>query len=255
MNRSELVDYLDGLFSGVACPEDYSRNGLQVEGNDEVATAAFAVDARMAVFQAAAEEHAEFLFCHHGLFWGDGMPRIVGLDAVHIRGLIQNGISLYGMHLPLDAHPEIGNNAGLADVLGILRTAQEPFGWIRGVYAGVVATLPERATAGALAGALSRELQSPFGVYGDEHAVVSRVAIVSGKGAGELKAAAEQGAQALITGEMGHVDGILAQELGLAVIMGGHYITETLGPKAVMAKVQERFPELRCVWIDAPTGL
>ncbi len=255
ITRKELTDYLDSLFEDFACPEDYSRNGLQVEGAEEVSTVAFAVDARQATFQAAAEQHAEFLFCHHGLFWGDGLPRIVGLNAKHIKTLIRNDISLYGMHLPLDAHTEIGNNAGLADVLGIPTDAREPFAFVRGVYAGVIANLPEPTTAGTLASILTKNMNSPFAVYGDETAPVLRVAIASGKSASEVMSAAKHGAQALITGELGHVEGILAQELGVQMITGGHYITETLGPKAVMAKVQARFPELQCVWLDAPTDL
>lgn len=255
ITRNELTDYLDSLFEDYACPEDYSRNGLQVEGADEVSTVAFAVDARLATFQEAARQQAQFLFCHHGLFWGDGLPRITGIDAKHIKSLIQNDISLYGMHLPLDAHMEIGNNAGLADILDIPNASREPFALIRGVYAGIIATLPKPTTAGALAERLTNAMHSPFGVYGDASATILRVAVVSGKGAGELADVTKHGAQALITGELGHVEGIQAQELGVQVIMGGHYVTETLGPKAVMAKVQARFPELKCIWIDAPTNL
>ena len=116
----EICDFLDSLFCGCRFEDDASNNGLQVEGAPEVRTVAFAVDACRATIERAIDAGAGMLVVHHGLSWGGGLRRITGIDAVRIGLCMKDGLSLYAMHLPLDAHPEIGNNAVLAARMGLL---------------------------------------------------------------------------------------------------------------------------------------
>ena len=252
----EIVGYLDSLFTECACPDDYSRNGLQVQCGDELSTVAFAVDATSETFSKAAELNAGLLVCHHGIFWGNGLRSITGIDAERIRILMKNDISLYAVHLPLDAHRTIGNNAGLADIIGLEAEAREPFGFVRGVYAGCIGNLCQRIAVGRLASILGNALNTECRIYGCEpERLVQRVAIVSGAGEDEIPDAARMGADLLITGELGHVGGIQAREYGIGVLHAGHYATETVGPKALMAAVSAHFNGLECRWIDADTKL
>lgn len=252
----ELTSFLDSLFASYPCPQDYSRNGLQVDCPGEVERAAFSVDGRLAVFQEAVRRGAQYLFCHHGIFWGEGIARISGGVGERIRLLVKNDLSLYAMHLPLDAHAQWGNNAQLALRLGVPWEAQRPMGNCRGLPAGILAELPAPMAPREIADRLSAVLGSPCHVYGDGAArPVRRLGIVTGSGAGYLGEALLEGAEAFVTGELGHVQGIEALERGIPVIVGGHYATETTGPKAILEQVQAHFPALECFWIEAPTGL
>ncbi len=251
-----LTTYLDSVFQAYACPEDFSRNGLQVECPGEISRVAFSVDARLEVFQKAAEEGAQFLFCHHGLFWGNGVAAIRGRMGKAIRFLVQHGLSLYGMHLPLDAHPLWGNNAQLALALGIPLAAQTPFGLSRGLPVGILGDFPEALSLEEAGCRLEKALGSPCRLYGGEgSARIRRLGMVTGTGGKYLEEAQRGGAELFVTGELGHVEGITSLEVGMPVLVGGHYATETTGPKAMMAQVQKHFPQLTCLWIDAPTGL
>lgn len=254
--QKELTSYLDSLFADYDCTADYSRNGLQVECHGEVRKAAFSVDARQVVFDEAARIHADYLFCHHGLFWGDGMTSLRGIDADRIRTLLKNDISLYAMHLPLDAHESAGNNAQLAELLGIASGDRRPFALNRGIPGGVIADSAAGFDVDRIARTLEEELGASCAIYhANGRRIFNRIAIVTGSGGGLLQEAAASGAELLVTGELGHSRSITAQELNVAVVTAGHYATETLGPKAVMKRVQETFPDIECAWIDAPTSL
>ena len=138
MKLNELCDWLWGVFADYTC-EDYSNNGLQVEGAAEVKRIAFAVDACLETFTKAAEQGADMLFVHHGLSWGNGFKRFVGADAARFRALFASNLSLFAMHLPLDAHKEIGNNAVLAQRLGL--TVTSTFCRYHGMDIGMVCTV------------------------------------------------------------------------------------------------------------------
>jgi putative NIF3 family GTP cyclohydrolase 1 type 2 len=113
MKLNKLTNYLDARLALDSSPLDPSNNGLQVQGRDEVKKAVFGVDACAALFQIAVDKKADFIFVHHGLSWKDSLKKLTGLNASRIRPLFQNDISLYAVHLPLDAHPKIGHNAKL----------------------------------------------------------------------------------------------------------------------------------------------
>lgn len=253
---SDVIGYMDSLFADYACPEDYSRNGEQVQGIGEIKAVAFAVDVTLAGLEAAAKNGAGLYVCHHGLFWGAGMTSLTGVDYVKIRCLMKNDMALYAMHLPLDAHREIGHNAKLAELVGMEESLREPFCFEKGQYIGCVGNLAKETSAGELAVLLNGQLETECRLYGvDAERRVGRVAIVSGMGDSAVQEAVARKADVLVTGELRHQYGLLAQELGIGVVVAGHYATETLGLKALMDKIELRFPELNCFWLNAPTGL
>lgn len=255
VTRCELTEFLDGLFAEPKF-EDRSNNGLQVEGAPEIDQVAFAVDACEASFMAAADCGAQFLFCHHGISWGGGIKRFTGSTARRFRWLFKDDISLYAMHLPLDAHPVIGNNAKLAEIVGLTAKARQPFFDYNGGAIGCCGKLAKTTTAAALAKRLGDAIGSDCRIIAAEpERKIRSVGIISGAGADGIDEAVQRGLDCLITGECGHAHFHPAEEAGVALLLGGHYATETVGPKAVMAAVQKRFPKLACRWIDLPTGL
>ena len=253
MKRDVLTKFLDGALNIAAFSGDVSNNGVQVEGGDEVRKAVFAVDASQALFDAAAERKADFIFVHHGLSWGANPRRLIGFVAKRFRTLLERGITLYAAHLPLDAAPEFGNNAVLAKFIRLGRLS--PFFRYDGVDIGFMGTLP----AARKLGNLRRFFEERFGVearvLGDADKPCRKVAVVSGGGGlGSLEEAAERGADLLLTGELDHTMYHVALESGVAVLAIGHYASETTGPRALMEVVSSKF-DLKTEFIDLPTGL
>jgi dinuclear metal center YbgI/SA1388 family protein len=230
--------------------EDYCLNGLQVPGPTEAQTIATGVSASAELFERAASAGAQLLLVHHGLFWGSGVRAIDRTLKVRLETLFSAGIALAAYHLPLDAHPDLGNNALLGRALGAERL--EPFGSHRGARIGFLAQLPGGGLPiaellGRVAGLTGRE---PL-VLGDGPELVSRLGIVSGAGSDYVTEAADAGAQALLTGEPSERVTTAARELGVHVIAAGHYATETLGIKRLGKHLSERFG-LEHVFIDVP---
>ncbi len=250
MKRNELVAYLDDYLR-VKTIQDTSQNGLQVEGPEEVLKVAFAVDACQKVFEQAVAAQAQLLVVHHGLFW-DKPVRLVGPLFGRVWALVTGECALYAAHLPLDVHPEVGNNAELARLLG-LKDAR-PFGEYHGSPIGMGGTLDsvplsvlierlEQATGQPIVHALT---------YGP--ALVSRVGCVSGGAAFLIDQVAQAGFDTFVTGETSHSFFHYAAEYGLNVIFGGHYATESLGLKALARHLADKF-RLETVFLDMPTGL
>ncbi|HEY1407064.1 MAG TPA: Nif3-like dinuclear metal center hexameric protein [Spirochaetota bacterium] len=249
MKRNDLVDYLD-TYLRVKEIKDEALNGLQVEGSDEVSTIAVAVDASLATFEAAAERGAQFLIVHHGLFFGDIKP-ITGTHCRRIKTLLDHGISLYASHLPLDLHPEVGNNVEIARVISLYE--QHPFGEYHGVSLGCGGMLEQKTDPHSIAKLLSAATGNACSVYANGD-VTSKIAIVSGGGAYALDEAARSGYDTLITGETKHSSYHPAKEYGISVIFGGHYGTETFGVKALAKRLADEFA-LPHHFIDIPTGM
>ena len=255
LSLQQLTSFLDGLFANCKV-HDRSNNGLQVEGNAIVHKAAFAVDACQETFERAAQTGANFLFCHHGLSWGGGLPYITGIHARRIRTLMANGISLYAMHLPLDAHQTVGNNAQLADLVGIAPELRHPFAECQGLQIGYYGNFAEPTTLEAIAAKLNLALPTTCRTLENcGGKPVRSMAIVSGGGDFWLEEAVALPVDAFLTGEMLHQRYHVAKELGISVIIAGHYATETTGPKAVMNAVRLKFPDLPVEWLDVPTGM
>lgn len=249
----ELDRYFRGLMDidGLS-RADNSLNGVQVGLMDApVRRVAFAVDACMETFQRAVEQEADLLFVHHGLFWGADL-RVTGSHYQRLAYLIDNRCALYAAHLPLDAHPEFGNNAGLAGKLALID--REPFGEYHGVKIGLKGVVDPPRTIEEILDALALDRETcaavlPFG--GKE---ISTIGIVSGGATHEIQQAIDEGLDLYLTGEMSHVIYHLCLEEGINIIAGGHYQTERLG----VSLLQERLTEetgLETLFIDVPTGL
>jgi len=230
--------------------DDYCLNGLQVPGPERVETIATGVSAQAELFGLAAAEGAQLLLVHHGLFWGPGVRRIDATLRAQLKILIDADIALAAYHLPLDAHPELGNNALLGRALGAQRL--EPFGEHRGQTIGFLARLPG---VGVAAPELLRQVQELTGreplALGSGPDVVRTLAIVSGSGSDYLEEAGAAGAEALLTGEPAERVMATARELGMHLIAAGHYATETFGVRRLGDHLAERFG-LRHVFIDVP---
>ncbi|MGO9489685.1 MAG: Nif3-like dinuclear metal center hexameric protein [Solirubrobacteraceae bacterium] len=230
--------------------QDYAPNGLQVPGSVEVETIATGVSAQAELFSGAAEAGAQLLIVHHGLFWGTGFETVDPTLKRRLEILFSSDIALAAYHLPLDAHPTVGNNALLGRALGATRL--DPFGSHRGEKIGFIAQMPG---GGMVAGELFERVaqitdREPL-VLGSGPDVVARLAIVSGAGSDYLQEAAAAGAQALLTGEPAERAMAGARELGLHLIAAGHYATETFGIRRLGEHLAERFG-LSHVFIDVP---
>lgn len=251
METRELITYLDEYLR-VREIEDTSQNGLQVEGPAEVRKVAFAVDACQAAAEGAVAAKAQLLIVHHGLFW-EKPRRLVGPLFRQVRTLILGGCGLYAAHLPLDAHPEVGNNAALARQLG-LRDIR-PFGRYHGVEIGVAGTLEPPLPIPTLIGRLIQILQvPPVRVLAHGAPEARRVAIISGDAVSMLEQVADAGLDTFITGETRHGAFHSVAELGVNVLFAGHYATEAVGPKALARHLEEKFG-LETVFLDLPTGM
>ncbi len=248
-DASDILGELDRILEPARF-DDYGPNGLQVPGPAHVTTLATGVSASVELFELAAAEQAELLVVHHGLFWGAGLGSIDAALKRRLKILFDADIGLAAYHLPLDAHPRMGNNALLANALG----AEEhvPFALHDGEPIGVLAQLPgDGIPADELFALVSKITAREPLVFDAGPARVRRVAIVSGAGSDYLADAAAAGADALLTGEPAERVMAQAREAGLHLIAAGHYATETLGVKRIGEHLAERF-ELRHVFLDVP---
>ncbi len=226
-----------------------SVNGLQVENSGSVTRIAAAVDASIATVKLAIAARADLLIVHHGLFWSKTHPW-TGKRYDLLRLLLENNLAVYSSHLPLDAHPQLGNNVQLATALGLKNL--KPFFASHGQLIGLK-TLA-KISRNELAQRLEQATGAPPKVIPGGNALCQRIGIVTGGAGGDLKLAAAEGVDTFITGEGPHWTYALAEELGLNVFYGGHYATETFGVKALSAELAKKF-KLPWVFLDHPTGL
>lgn len=251
MERSELIAYLDDYLR-IDEIDDYGPQGLQVEADGtSVTRLALAVDAALPAIAAAADWGAQMLLVHHGILWRTVEP-IAGPLGQRVRSLLDKGIHLYAAHLPLDAHPMVGNNARLAQLLGV--TVASWWCSPTNVPIGVVGAAPTGTHRDGLVALLQEALDTEVRLlaYGPEQ--VRTVAIISGFGADQIGAAKEQGADTFITGETSHANYWAASEHGLNVLFAGHYATETVGVRALGDHLAEQFG-LDVRFFDFPTRM
>jgi len=251
MKRDKLVSWLDDYLEIAAYPGDRSLNGLQVEGAEEVSRVAFAVDSSLSTFERAAESDADMLIVHHGLFWGSPLA-ITGMHKRRVRYLLEKDIGLYAAHIPLDAHREVGNNWGLARLLGL--DSLEDFGSWQGTTIGVKGVFPNPIGLRELADLIEQELGESVLVHAGGKLEVGSLGIVSGGAAWTLVEAAEAGLDAFLTGEPKHEVFYEAFERHLNALYAGHYMTETVGVKLLAEKLRDEFG-LNGEFILLPTGL
>ena len=245
MDRNELAAYLDGLLNAGRF-RDYCPNGLQVEGRAEVRRIVCGVTASQALLEAALAADADALLVHHGYFWRGEDGRIAGIRRARLKTLLENDLSLFAYHLPLDAHAELGNNAQLAVRMGWTvegRFAEQDVGFL-GSTGGTAQELAEK-----LAFKLGR---LPL-LVGDAARPVKRIAWCSGGAQDYFEQAIAAGADAYVSGEISEQTVHLAQESGVPYLAAGHHATERYGVQALGAHLAERFGiECHYVEIDNP---
>jgi len=228
---------------------DGAANGLQVENSGEVTRIAAAVDASLATVRLAVRAGADLLVVHHGLFWGATHPW-TGRRWDLLRCLMENNLAVYSSHLPLDAHPRLGNNARLFQALGFKN--RQSFFFDKGRYLGFQArTSISRAE---LVIRLQRATGAKALLLPGGPEVCRRVGVVTGGAGSEVKKAAAEGVDTFVTGEGPHWTYALAEDLGVNVLYGGHYATETFGVQALAAHLSKKF-RLPWSFLDYPTGL
>jgi dinuclear metal center YbgI/SA1388 family protein len=246
---AKIVTYCDRLLR-TSDTDDFEGafNGLQVENPGTVRRVAAAVDASLATIQLAANATVDLLVVHHGLFWNRSHPWC-GKQYELLRLLLDNQLAVYSSHLPLDAHPKLGNNVQLCAALGLARL--EPFFFSHGRFIGFKSKLKiERKK---LAQRLQRLTGHTLVIPGGPD-VCNRIGVVSGGAGAELRQAAREGVDTFITGEGPHWTYALAEEVGVNVLYAGHYATETFGVKALAAHISRRF-QVPWLFLDHPTGL
>src|SRR5664279_5755101 len=235
MIREELTRYLDELLDSSRF-RDYCPNGLQVEGRAEVRRILAGVTASQALVDAAIARKADTLLVHHGWFWRGEDGRVTGVRKVRLQALLKHDINLIGYHLPLDSHPEFGNNAQLAKHLGWTvegRFGEQDLGWYgRAAEPGTLAELVR---------SVSMRLQREPLLIGDPDQTVNRLAWCSGGAQSLFEQAIAQGVDVYISGEISEQNVHLARESGVAYLAAGHHATERFGVQALAAHLAERF--------------
>ena len=246
MQLGELTTRLDALLDAPRF-KDYCPNGLQVEGRAEVGRVLCGVTASQALVDLAVSGGYDAVFVHHGYFWKGEDGRITGIRRQRLRSLLANDISLLAYHLPLDAHPEYGNNAQLGELMEWVpegRFADQELGWL-----GCPATPGE--PAGQIAAALAERLQREPLLVGDASRPVRRVAWCSGGAQGYFEQAIAAGADVFVSGEISEQTVHLARETGIPYIAAGHHATERYGAKSIAAWLEEELG-LTADFIDLP---
>jgi dinuclear metal center YbgI/SA1388 family protein len=218
---------------------DVAVNGLQVEGKEIVNRLASAVSVSAKVIHEAAEWNADMLLVHHGLFWGDRSGPIAGPIRTRLGLLLGTDMNLVGYHLPLDAHPTLGNNALLIQELGL--EMHQPFAKVADQNIGYIASSTPSISLNALARRFENLTKRSPTILPGGPDPVDRVAVVSGSGYSTLDEAAGLGCQVIITGDVREPTMATARELGVTVIAGGHEATERLGVQALADLLSKTF--------------
>ncbi|MCL1928114.1 MAG: Nif3-like dinuclear metal center hexameric protein [Treponema sp.] len=231
---------------------DSSMNGLQVDNDGcKITKIVFAVDACLESFKRCAAAGGNLLFVHHGIFWGSSLP-LKGYHRDRIQFLLDNNIALYAVHLPLDQHPRLGNNAALAELLGI--ETPEPFGLYHGKKIGYMGKLKKPLTTDEAAKAINFMENNPLGIFPFGKKINENCAVISGGASFEALQALEEGVDLYITGEIGHGTYHPALEGRMNLIAGGHYATEVWGVRRLMAECAVAL-NIDTEFINIPTGL
>ena len=247
ITREALVAYLDDYLDSRG--RDYGPNGLQVEGRDEIRKVVTGVSACQELFVRAREAGADAVLVHHGLFW-DGMPRtLTGFQYRRVAELVRGEMSLIAYHLPLDRHPEIGNNAIAGRDIGLVEL--EPFGDHDGLPVGFKGRFPEPISAAELVERCRRIYQhEPFAFLEGPDPVLT-LGIISGGAQQDVYTAIQEGLDAFITGEVSEWVMNVTREAKIHYLAAGHYATERLGIRALGEHLREKFG-LEAEFIDVP---
>jgi dinuclear metal center YbgI/SA1388 family protein len=243
MDRIELELYLNKVLE-TARFKDYCPNGLQVEGRRRVNRIATGVTASQAFLEAALDWGADAVLVHHGYFWRNEPPQITGRKYNRLKLLLANDLNLFAYHLPLDDHPEFGNNAQLGAKMGWIgesRFGDNDLGWMT--------TLPMPVTLAHFTAEVEETLGRAPLVFGDPDIELRRVAWCTGAAQGYFDAAIEAGADVYLTGEVSEPSMHIAAESGVAFLAAGHHATERFGVQALGAHLSESF-DIEHLFID-----
>ena len=247
---SDIVNYTNDF---LRIPEvgdwDNALNGLQIENSGGVTKIGGAVDASSRVLEAAAKQNVDLVIVHHGLFW-PGLQPVTGVLHRQLELAFENNIALYSAHLPLDLHPEVGNNARLAVALGL--KSNQPFFEEKGQKIGLKArvSLPR----GELNRKLQKALSGPVKAFMFGPRKTGTIGIITGGAGSEIYKVAQEGIDTFITGEAPHWAAVAADELGMNLLLGGHYATEVFGVKTLASHLSKRF-KVPWAFIDCPTAM
>jgi dinuclear metal center YbgI/SA1388 family protein len=252
MDRTEFVSRLnERLRTDDYADVDASANGLQVgRETGSIDRVVLAVDAAAATIGETVDRDADAMVVHHGLAWG-GFDRLTGLHYDRIEPLVANDVALYVSHLPLDGHQELGNAAGVADVLGL--GDRDPFGTLGPEYVGTQGRMADSCGVDEMAELLDRELGTKTQVLGFGPETVETVGIVTGSGVEWIEEAADAGLDALVTGEGKQKAYHESRDRDINVFLAGHYATETFGVRSLGNLIEGWGVET--AYIDHPTGL
>ena len=248
---TELLAYLDQCLQPAKF-QDYCPNGLQVEGRAQVARIATGVTANQALIDQAIDWGADVLLVHHGYFWKGEAPEVVGMKRRRLAALLANDINLLAYHLPLDAHPKLGNNACFGRLLGV--TSTEPLESGPGEGLVCIGSLPQSQSVDELAARLASETgREPLYIGAGSDATVQRIAWCTGAAQGYIDAAVAAGADLYVTGEVSEQTVHTAREEGIHFLAAGHHATERYGVQALGAHLADNFGlEHRFIDIDNP---
>lgn len=247
MKLTELLDYTGHLLQ-VERYRDYSPNGLQVAGRDEVSAIVSGVSASMAMLEAAAAAGADMILVHHGYFWKNEEPCVTGIKRARLKFLLEHDLNLVAYHLPLDAHPELGNNAQLARVLGLSID-----GWFGEQSLAAYGNLTDGLTLAAFSQRVTRALHREPLVVGNPTKTIRKLAWCTGAAQDVLEQAVALGVDAFLTGEVSERTVHLARESGVAFIAAGHHATERFGVQALGEHLANRYGlSHRYIEIDNP---
>jgi dinuclear metal center YbgI/SA1388 family protein len=247
---SDIVTYTD-RFLRIRDVGDWDNalNGLQIENSGRVTRIGAAVDASTRVLTEAGRKNVDFLIVHHGLFW-PGLQPVTRLLRRQLKLAFETDMALYSAHLPLDIHPKVGNNSQLVAALGL--KSGQPFLEEKGQPVGL--KIRVSLSRSELVRKLQKALNGPVKVFDFGPKQIRAIGVVTGAAGSEIYRVADEGIDTFITGEAPHWAAVAADELGMNLILGGHYATEVFGVKALAAHLSKRF---RVPWafIDRPTGL
>lgn len=251
-SRDEITGFLD-VYLDARAIDDYAYNGLQIEGCEEVGKIGFAVDFCMESALKAVESGCQMLICHHGMIWRNQLP-ITGSVKKRVKAMLDNDVSLYAAHLPLDIHPEAGNNAGIAAMIPNF-TAEGGFGVIKGRPVGIAGRLSVPEKLSSLQRTIDEMLMTRSVLIApDKEKTVRTIGIISGSAASSLKEAEDMGIDLFITGETSHACYHEAMEGGTAMLCAGHYATETTGLRLLRTILSDKY-EIETEFFDIPTGI
>lgn len=250
VKRQALETYLAELLD-IDSFSDYAPNGLQIEGRETIQTIVSGVSANQALIDAAVRRSADAVLVHHGFFWKNEPRPLTGIRAKRVRTLFAADISLFGYHLPLDAHPAFGNNVGLIRALGATPSGKFSAGH---AIDGWIGQFDEPRSLGSIVESIHEFSVAGPTVFGPASQHIERIGTCTGGGASFFEAAVEADCQLFISGEASEMAQGLAVELGVPFIAAGHHATERFGPQLLGDHLARKF-DLTVEFIDIPNPI